>query len=92
MEVRDDDLRRGDGGPAGCGHGLGRLAGNHLATGQHFLPDLGYMVSHQLSAQLAPHFPGDPVVARALAMMAIYAAVSGGVFLAAWMFRSTFAS
>ena len=49
---------------------------------------LGYMVSHQLSAQLAPHFPGDPVVSRALAMMAIYAAVSGGVFLVAWVFRA----
>ena len=49
---------------------------------------LGYMVSHQLSAQLAPHFPGDPVVSRALAMMAVYAAVSGGVFLVAWAFRA----
>jgi uncharacterized membrane protein required for colicin V production len=49
---------------------------------------LGYMVSHQLSVQLAPHFPGDPVVSRALAMMAIYAAVSGGVFLVAWSFRA----
>jgi uncharacterized membrane protein required for colicin V production len=50
---------------------------------------LGYAVSHQLSPQLAPHFPGEPVVARAEAMLAIYAAVSGGVFLAAWMVRST---
>jgi membrane protein required for colicin V production len=50
---------------------------------------LGYAVSHQLSPQLAPHFPGEPVVARAEAMMAIYAAVSGGIFLAAWMVRST---
>jgi len=50
---------------------------------------LGYAVAHQLSPQLAPHFPGEPVVARAEAMLAIYAAVSGGVFLAAWMVRST---
>jgi len=49
---------------------------------------LGYMVSHQLSAQLAPHFPGDPVVSRALAMLATYAVVSGGVFLVAWIFRA----
>jgi uncharacterized membrane protein required for colicin V production len=49
---------------------------------------LGYMVSHQLSVQLAPHFPGDPVVSRALAMMAVYAGVSGGVFLVAWIFRA----
>ena len=49
---------------------------------------LGYMVSHQLSQQLAPSFPGDPVVARALAMMTVYAVVSGGVFLVAWIFRA----
>lgn len=50
---------------------------------------LGYAVSQPLSGQLAPHFPGDPVVARALAMLASYAAVSGGVFLAAWLVRTT---
>ncbi len=50
---------------------------------------LGYTVAHPLSTQLAPSFPGEPVVARALAMMVIYAAVSGGVFLAAWLIRAT---
>ncbi len=50
---------------------------------------LGYMVAHPLSAQLAPHFPGDPVIARTLAMLAVYAGVSGGVFLAAWVVRAT---
>jgi uncharacterized membrane protein required for colicin V production len=52
---------------------------------------LGYMVAHPLSAQLAPQFQqyGGPVVARALCMLLIYAAVSGGVFLAAWIVRST---
>jgi uncharacterized membrane protein required for colicin V production len=52
---------------------------------------LGYSVSHQLSAQLAPQLEqfGGPVVARALAMILIYAAVSGGVFLAAWIVRTT---
>ena len=50
---------------------------------------LGYSVSHPLSAQLAPKFPGEPVVARALAMLVIYAAVSGGIFLAAWLVRAT---
>lgn len=49
---------------------------------------LGYMVSHQLSAQMAPNFPGDPVVSRTLAMLAVYAVVSGGVFLVAWIFRA----
>ena len=50
---------------------------------------LGYMVAHPVSAQLAPHFPGDPVIARGLAMLAVYAGVSGGVFLAAWSVRAT---
>jgi len=50
---------------------------------------LGYMVAHPVSAQLAPHFPGDPVIARSLAMLAVYAGVSGGVFLAAWCVRAT---
>ena len=50
---------------------------------------LGYVVAFPLSAQLAPHFPGEPVVARALALLATYAAVAGGVFLAAWMIRET---
>ena len=48
----------------------------------------GYMVAHPASAQLAPHFPGEPVIARALAMLAVYAGVSAGVFLAAWAFRA----
>ena len=38
---------------------------------------LGYSVSHTLSGQLAPQLPGEPVVARALAMLVIYVAVSG---------------
>ncbi|MCA1686869.1 MAG: CvpA family protein, partial [Planctomycetia bacterium] len=50
---------------------------------------LGYSVSHPLSVQLAPHFPGEPVVARALAMLAVYFAVSAGVFLTAWVVRAT---
>lgn len=50
---------------------------------------LGYMVAHPISAQLAPHFPGDPVIARGLAMLAVYAGVSAGVFLAAWCVRAT---
>ncbi len=50
---------------------------------------LGYMVAHALSPQIAPSFPGDPLVARALAMLVLYVAVAGGVFLAAWIVRST---
>ncbi len=50
---------------------------------------LGYAVAHTTSDDLAVHFPGDPVVARGLAMVVIYAAVSGGVFFAAWLVRAT---
>lgn len=50
---------------------------------------LGYSVSHPLSVQLAPYFPGEPVVARALAMLTVYLAVSGGIFLSAWVVRAT---
>ena len=50
---------------------------------------LGYMIAQPVSAQLAPHFPGEPVIARSLAMLATYAAVSGGVFLLAWGLRAT---
>ena len=50
---------------------------------------LGYMIAQPVSAQLAPHFPGDPVIARSLAMLAAYAGVSGGVFLLAWGLRAT---
>jgi uncharacterized membrane protein required for colicin V production len=49
---------------------------------------LGYIASHQLSPQLAPKFGTDPVISRTLAMMAIYAVVSGAVFLVAWIFRA----
>src|SRR4051812_13873556 len=50
---------------------------------------LGYSVSHPLSVQLAPKFPGDPTVSRALAMLAVYVGVSAGVFLVAWIVRPT---
>ena len=50
---------------------------------------LGYLVGFPASSRLAPHFPGDPLVARTLALLASYVAVSGGVFLVAWMIRAT---
>jgi uncharacterized membrane protein required for colicin V production len=52
---------------------------------------LGYAVAHTASDDLAAHFhfPGDPIVARGLAMVVIYAVVSGGVFFAAWLVRAT---
>ncbi|WP_435011238.1 CvpA family protein [Tundrisphaera lichenicola] len=49
---------------------------------------LGYIASHQLAPQLAPRFGTDPVISRTLSMMAVYAVVSGGVFLVAWIFRA----
>ena len=50
---------------------------------------LGYAVAFPLSAELAPRFPGEPVVARGLALLVAYAGVAGGVFLAAWLVRLT---
>jgi membrane protein required for colicin V production len=50
---------------------------------------LGYLVAFPLSGQLAPQFPGEPIVARALALLVCYVAVSGGVFLVAWVVRAT---
>jgi uncharacterized membrane protein required for colicin V production len=52
---------------------------------------LGYAVAHTASDDLAAHFhfPGDPIVARGLAMVVIYAVVSGGVFVLAWLVRAT---
>ncbi len=50
---------------------------------------LGYTASHMGSSQLAAYFPGDPLVSRSLAMVAIYVGVSGGIFLIAWLLRST---
>ena len=52
---------------------------------------LGYTVSHTFSAQLVGYFPGEPIVARSLAMITVYFVTSGGVFLLAWLIRSTLA-
>ena len=50
---------------------------------------LGYLFAYPLSGQIADKFPGEPAVARALALMASYVLVSGGVFLVAWLVRAT---
>ncbi len=50
---------------------------------------LGYAVAFPLSGELASQFPGEPVVARGLAMLAVYVGVSGGVYLVAWLIRAT---
>lgn len=50
---------------------------------------LGYVVAVPVSSQLAPQFPGQPIVARALAMLVLYVAVSAGVFGVAWSIRAT---
>ncbi len=52
---------------------------------------LGYTVSHTFSAQLVGYFPGEPIVARSLAMITVYFVTSGGVFLLAWLIRATLA-
>jgi membrane protein required for colicin V production len=50
---------------------------------------LGYAVAVPMSAQVAPHFPGQPIVARSLAMLALYVGVSAAVFGVAWSIRAT---
>jgi hypothetical protein len=45
------------------------------------------VVSHQASAQFAPYFPGEPEVARSLAMATVYVAVSASVFGLARLIR-----
>lgn len=50
---------------------------------------LGYTAAHSLSAQIAPRFPGEPIVARSLAMLTVYLATSGGIFFVAWLIRAT---
>lgn len=50
---------------------------------------LGYVVAFPASGELARHFPGEAVVARALAMLVVYVVVSGGVFGVAWLVRTT---
>jgi uncharacterized membrane protein required for colicin V production len=50
---------------------------------------VGYIASHTLSSQIAPYFPGEPVVARTLAMIATYIGVSGAIFFVAWLIRAT---
>jgi membrane protein required for colicin V production len=45
------------------------------------------VVSHQASAQFAPYFPGEPEVARTVAMGVIYVAVSAGVYGVARLVR-----
>lgn len=50
---------------------------------------LGYGAARPLSGQVAPYLPGDPLVARALAMILVYFGVSGGIFLVAWLVRAT---
>jgi membrane protein required for colicin V production len=50
---------------------------------------VGYIASHTMSSQFAPYFPGEPVVARTLAMIATYIGVSGAIFFVAWLIRAT---
>lgn len=49
---------------------------------------VGYAAAHQFSGQLAPRLPGEPAVARGLAMLVIYVAVSAAIFGVAWMVRA----
>jgi uncharacterized membrane protein required for colicin V production len=50
---------------------------------------IGYAVASSCSAELAGHLPGEPIVARALAMLILYVLTSGAIFAAAWTIRAT---
>jgi membrane protein required for colicin V production len=50
---------------------------------------LGYITARTSAGQVAPYLPGTPEVQHALAMVAIYIVISGGIFAVAWMVRGT---
>lgn len=50
---------------------------------------LGYTMAQPLSGMVVPYLPGEPVVARAIAMIVVYFGVSSGIFLIAWLIRAT---
>ena len=50
---------------------------------------LGYFGARTFSPQITSYFPGEPIVAHSLAMIALYAAISIGIFLIAWLVRAT---
>ena len=50
---------------------------------------LGYFGARALSPQIVGYFPGEAVVARSLAMLAVYVGISAAIFLLAWMIRTS---
>lgn len=50
---------------------------------------VGFVSSHQLSARIAPHLPGEPIVARSLSMLVAYILISGLIFFGSWLLRAT---
>lgn len=50
---------------------------------------LGYAGAMTLSSPIAPHLPGQPIIARALSMLIAYVLISAGIFGAAWVIRAT---
>lgn len=49
---------------------------------------LGYAGAMSLSGQIAPHLPGQPIVARAASMLVAYVGISAGIFGVAWVVRA----
>jgi uncharacterized membrane protein required for colicin V production len=50
---------------------------------------LGYVGAIPISASIAPYLPGEPLVARGLALLLSYVGVSLGIFMIAWSIRAT---
>lgn len=49
---------------------------------------LGYVVAEPASEHLTPYMPGEPIVARVLAMLAIYVLATVGIFFVAGLARA----
>jgi membrane protein required for colicin V production len=48
---------------------------------------LGYVFGHPVSEWLAPHLPGEAIVARVLGMILTYVVIAAAVFAIAWVIR-----
>jgi membrane protein required for colicin V production len=48
---------------------------------------IGVVFGVPLSGRLSGYFPGEPIVARSLALLAVYVGIAVGVFAVAWVVR-----
>ena len=72
----DDGLRRDDRRSGDRGDDLGSVSRLGLASGEHRLLDPGIWSGARVLSTTRAHLPGEPLVAKALAMVVLYVAVS----------------